>query len=305
MIKLTKIASVVLGAVVAMGAAGVANASALLQIVGATANNQEVIGDPGGTAYPYAGGPGPGAGVPSSAWTPPPGPGFAPDPSFGNVLGTSGYHSSYLNLTESANVTFQFMGGGNSSLQNHFWLNPGTGYIDLFQDSHGGVTNPCPVLPGATAPTCDKLVGGPLGQNQYTFFLSAGLIAFQFITGAPNNVILDNLGVGNGNPDPHDLTKNLPGYFLGVDPYLATGQFDTSGRVVYAGLSDLPASGDHDFQDMGVRVSVPEPGSIFLIGIGMVGLAFGRRKLDIASSPVQTKIKLSKFWSAMPAFSPA
>ena len=258
-------------AVAALGSiaiSGTANASALLQIVplGEIALGQEVTGDPGGTVYPYPGGPGPGAGVPSSPlWTPAPGPGFAPDPSFGGALGTSGFHSGYLFLTAPSDVTFQYMGGGNSTINSEFWVNGAPIFID-------NQTNPCAVAAGATAPTCIA------NQNEVTIPLNAGLIPFQYRIDA-SGVFLDNTGAGLGNPDPHNAALNQPGYFLGADPYLAVGQFDTTGKVMYAGLSDLPGPGDHDFQDLGVRISVPEPGTLLLLGSGLMGLgAFRRRK---------------------------
>jgi len=277
--KYTRIAAAVLGVVATMGVAGVANAAPLLQIITTGDTAQEVVGDAGGSIYPYAGGPGFGAGVPSSTTTPSPwpnGPGFAPDPTFGNAPGTSGFDASYLWLTQSANVTFQFMGGGNSDFANQFWVNG----VQLFQDPpSNNATNPCPV--SGTTPSCDILGGGPLGQNQYTMFLNVaaggGYIPFQFITGAPTPVTLDNTGAGNGNPSDD---SGLPGYMLGIDPYLATGTFQTEGTAVYAALSDRTRVGnlDHDYSDLGVRISVPEPGSIFLLGAGLMGLAFGRRR---------------------------
>ena len=281
--KYTRIAVAVLGVVATMGVAGVANAAPLLQILGPNLT-QEVTGDAGGTSYPWGGGSGGGAGIPSAAagWPNNGGggypPGFAPDPSFppsgGGALGTSGYDTSYLWLTQDANVTFQFMGAGNSDLANQFWVN-GT---QLFQD---GQTNPIAVA-GDPPAYSGNTSGGPFGQNQYTIFINVpnggGWVPFQFVTG--NGVTLTNNGTDGNPPDNSDL----PGYMLGVDPYLATGTFQTEGTAVFAGLADLPRSiggvilGDHDYQDMGVRISVPEPGSIFLLGAGLMGLAFGRRR---------------------------
>jgi len=282
--KYTKIAAAVLGVVATMGVAGVANAAPLLQILGPNLF-QETTGDAGGTSYPWGGGSGGGAGVPSAnaGWPNNGGggypPGFAPDPSFppsgGGALGTSGYDTSYLFLTQDANVTFQFMGAGDSSLQNHFLV----GGVELFRD---GVTNPIAVA-GDPPAYSGITSGGQFGQNQYTIFIDVpnggGYVQFSFVTG--NGVTLTNNGT-DGNPSDE---SGLPGYMLGIDPYLATGTFQTEGTAVFAGLSDrsrLNPDGscclDHDYQDMGVRISVPEPGSIFLLGAGLMGLAFGRRR---------------------------
>jgi hypothetical protein len=181
------------------------------------------------------------------------------DPATG---GTTGFESGYLSLSQSANVTFQFMGAGDSALVNLFKVNG----VTLFQD---GVTTPCTVGATDTVPTC-----GP--TNQVSLFLNAGLIPFQFVTGSLAPVTLDNTVLGS-NPNVTDGSAP-PRYFLGVDPYVANGTFQTSGTVVYAGLSDLPMP-DRDYQDMVVRISaVSEPESIFLLGVGLLGLAVGRRK---------------------------
>jgi hypothetical protein len=187
MIKFTKIASVVLGAVVTMGAAGVANASAFLSIVGgATPLDQEVTGDAGGTTY--SGGPG-GAGIPSAAaggWPNNGGggypPGFAQDPSFppgGGAWGISGFHSSLLQLNGGpTNVIFQCMGSGDALLNNSFWVDPtGTGagiYQKLFDKS----ITPCNVI--RITPSCTD------GLNQFTSYCRRLHSSILPMTGLPS-----------------------------------------------------------------------------------------------------------------------
>lgn len=272
MSKLTKIAAAVLGLAATVGVAGLASAAPLLQINTTAATSTEVVGDAGGSIYPWGGGAGPGAGAPSTTTTPNPwpnGPGIGPDPSFAGS-GVTGYDASYLNLSQAANVTFQFMGGGNASLVNLFGIDTnGSGVLDagevLFNRA---TTNPCAIGLGATTPSCIA------GVNQFTFFFGAGRLPFLYVTG--EGVTLDNTGAGNGNPGDQSV---LAGYMLGADPYLASGLYDTSGRAIYAALSDhTRGTGEHDYSDMTVRISVPEPGSMALLGLGLLALAGVRRR---------------------------
>jgi hypothetical protein len=265
-------------------AAGAVQAAPYLEIVGAD-KQQEVTGDPGGTNYNVPAGTLNGPGLPTALgnWpdTAPNGNGFAQDSSFNNSVGISGYHTAYLFLSESANVTFQFMGKGDASQANTFLLdrNSDGDYADAGERMFlGGTTTACPMLGGKT-PVCDQTAGGFAVQNQYTAFVNVAAggdrIKFAYLTG--NGVLLENSGAGNGNPDPH--TSQLPGYFLGMDPYLATAPYQTRGNAVYAGLTDLPDPGDHDFQDLGVRISVvPEPGSMALVLAACLGLAVSQRR---------------------------
>lgn len=268
MYKLTKIAGAVLGVVATMGVAGVANAIPVLQIVGSgggapVVTNQEAIGDPGGSVYPSAPGVPPGSGLPTALGGWPVPTSFDNDTTFGDNLGISGYDGSYLLLSEAANVTFQYMGHGNST------------NTDLFQTSSDGGATWVTKFINQTSPNCGASGGSPLINcsnpgSSFSQAFNAGLIAFRFVnTTTPGTATND----GSGN-----LKDGPPGYFLGMDPYLTGTQYDTTGSAAYAGFSDLPQPGDHDYQDLVVRVSVPEPGTTLLLAAGLMGLAFGRRR---------------------------
>jgi hypothetical protein len=291
MSKIHKLGMVVLGTAISLSAA--AHAAPKLQIVDSagalktapisvsncgTSVHCEVIGDRGGTSFPWpANTPGGGAGIPTinGGWIAGAA-GFAADPSFGNAVGTTGWHASYLKLTQKAKVTFQFMGAGDSAFVNSFFINTGSGFTQIFRDGQSNAaTNPCSVGPSSAIPVCDKLTGGFPNQNQYTALFGPGLISFAFgANGTTPNVFND--GTANG-----DISQG-PGFFLGIDPYLATGVFQNTGTAAYAGLTDQPSLGDHDFQDMGVRISaaaVPEPASwaMMIMGLGFSGLALRSR----------------------------
>lgn len=296
------------GALIAV--AGLAHAAGSLTIQPTLPTNHpgtsatEAAGQASGTSYPWPGGPGTGAGIPSSASGWPVGPGFAQEPGF--AKGTSGFDTSYLQLNRPGWVTFQFMGGGDSGLQNSFWVDlngaVAGGWTQLFEDSHAGSpTDPCPThaVGSAAFPACDKIAPGlPNGSNftynQYTiFFPAAGLLPFAFDVDGSTGSNANDPGAGpinapgvywhnaqypgaSGNPADDSL---FPGFFLGLDPYLATGKFQLTGNAVYAGLADLPRPGDHDYQDMVVRISTtPEPGSLLLLAAAMVAFAGLRRR---------------------------
>jgi len=249
-----------------------------------TGGNAESIGDRGGTNFSnsdplsYFG-----KGLPTEQGGWANGPGFALDTIFvdpethhGGYHGISGYTNNGVDMTVTLDVArtirFTWMGSGNAILVNSFYVNDGTSNILVFQPTMAWV----------------DLNGSGTGQvPTVDINLPAGVIHFSWVTGGNTPFTVVN-GAGNAN------VNNDPSFFAGIDPYLATGTYQRTGDVLYLGLSDSagsPTSGDHDFQDLGVRLEaigdplpvppVPEPATLttFLIGLAVSGGWAGVRKL--------------------------
>jgi len=276
------------GAFALSGAVSVANANSLSIVDGPAFGlpnslYQEAIGDPGGSAlYPTTPGQVPGAGLPTvlGGW-PTPAPGFAPDSSYppgvGGAVGISGYDGSYLKLDQAGDVTFQFLGKGDAANHDIFQLYIGNAWATIFDNRSSPTTG---------------VSGTPPQYTGYsvTHFLAAGLIPFQFVN-LDAGFTVGNVGSTgkatdpNDNPNIHD-NPDKAHFFLGVDPYLAKDKFDTSGTAVFAGLTDLGfvAAGDHDYEDLVVRISVPEPGILALLMAGLLGFGVLRRRQAVSTS---------------------
>ncbi|NDC53306.1 MAG: PEP-CTERM sorting domain-containing protein [Planctomycetia bacterium] len=235
------------------------------QATSGTTIQAEAIGDAGGSSYTLANGWPAGVGLPTAlgGW-PTSAPGFAPDASFGNNPGISGYHTSNLWLSDYAYVRFQFMGSGNAGYQNQFYVNGSLVYDNKTTTTSGS---------------------NPTGQ----YLFGPGLVPFTYVanvtgTGGTATYVIVN-GSNTANP------VNGAAFFLGVDPYTTGTTFETSGTAVYIGLSDRPENvPDHDFQDLSVKVwisAVPEPGTFMLavMGAGAAAIALRRRTRPRSPDP--------------------
>lgn len=257
--------------VLILGATSSAQAAPQFQIVGVggvAPTNAESIGDAGGTSYPSVVNAGavPGAGMPTINGGWPTAASFGIDdtnpwgctPGVDCYVGISGYDASYLRLTEPGRVTFQFMGKGDATDHNLFQVYLNGAWTTVW-DNQSASNGTCGASGNPPAIICST-VGSSVGFN-----FPAGYIPFRFVNlTTPGTATNDGTG-GNISPDkpPYPSTG---GFFLGVDPYQATGQYDTTGQAVYAGFTDrgftAPGVGDHDYEDLIVRMSVSGAPSI-------------------------------------------
>jgi len=248
---------VVLCCMLAAGRPAAAVPSFFFQATSGTAMQAEAVADPGGSSFAPIVWP-TGQGLPTAlgGW-PTPAAGFAPDVSFGNNLGISGYHTANLWLSEPALVQFEFVGKGDAVYQNQFLVS-GTVVYDTTTASTNG--------PNPTA----------------VYLFNAGLVPFSYIANVTNQGGTGIFLIPNGSNTSNPV--NGAAFFLGFDPYTSGATFITSGTgAVYIGLSDRPeVVPDHDFQDLTVKVSivgVPEPDALVLavLGVGGAALAVHRR----------------------------
>src|SRR5690606_39902099 len=119
-------------------------------------------------------------------------------------------------------------------------------------------------LPAATPPVLHPLFAGADGSGATTTFTPTNPFGFYLTS--------------DGNT--YYTVASLNTTDQGVQHFAFLTQSIGSGSL-FIGAEDLPMSrSDKDYNDMVIRVSVPEPGSLMLLGVGLLSLAGVHRRLS-------------------------
>ncbi len=185
--------------------------------------------------------------------------------------GTQGYVGGTLNAATAGSYTFVYgpsglvagaTGHGNSGFQNVFYV---------------GATLSAAVT--AHDVFCSQAIAGICAANtvgdSFTVTLGPGVVPFHFVANDGNGsggFVLDN-----GATPP---ALNAAAFIDSTGPLSTSAPDAAVSTTAFIGLADSTYPGDHDFQDLTVEVisQVPEPGTLAVLGAGLLGLATMRRR---------------------------
>lgn len=183
------------------------------------------------------------------------------------VTSRGGYYGSTIRLAARTTITFTFL-GFEAGYDNEFLLDAnGNGSFDLiFSNKTGGVAD----VNGKAKTAVGDTYTVELDPANFT----AGIIPFIFkadVNGAKGFV---------ANGDANDGAVN---FFTSHDGNATA----ISGPSLVLFFDDGGAGVDSDYDDMGVRIAaaVPEPGTIAILGVGLLALGWvGSRRKETVSS---------------------